>query len=471
MSLKSTIGASTITLCLCGALSSPAFSATKRHIPTPGQTKLDKRINYLQHEIDTLQKAKKNKKTHAAKSSSCSKGHCGYNPGHISLGPYLNKDAAFNGSELIINTPSVRENSRLLLAQYKLEQECQQMGIAPFQYPHMTFSGKLEGLASYANPYAGSNVNNIDFSGAELDTYIQGTPWVSGFMALDYDNIQKQNGSRVFLNRAFVTIGNLSKSPVYASIGQVYLPFGRYSSLLVTSPSTQLLGRTRARTIELGYQKTGDNALHAELYAFQGLTTNIRKSNNNNEWGADAGYNYKIGKVSGEFGGSFISNIADSQGFQATAFLPPERLDHRVPAYDVYGSIGIGPFALISEFVQSTRSFSLSDAAFANHGARPSAYHVEGDYTFTSFGKPSTFGIAYGGSSQALALGLPQNRYSAVYNIVIWKDTQLAIEYRHDNNYSRSSVTTDPANPTSATVAGDLGQSDNVISAQFDMYF
>lgn len=480
--MSSKLSVSAIGLCVCSALSCSAY-AQNQHINSNQQ--INQRINYLQHQIDELKtqvsKNKKRKKQ-TSKSSSSALPHpdhygamhrrkCQYSPSRVSIGPYLTKDTLYDGSELIVNTPSVREAASLLMAQAKLQEECEELAVSGPAYPRLVFSGYLEGQASYSNPYQGSSVNNINLSGAELDTWIQASPWIHGFMALDYDPDDLNNGSKLFLNRAFIVLGNLNRFPVYTEIGQIYVPFGRYSSLFITAPTTQGLGRTRARSLVLGFQQTGDNRFNAEIYGFQGLTNNINKTNTTNEGGADAGYTFSLGKVSGYLGGSVISNLADSQGFQATSFLNNETQIHGVSAYDFYGSLTIKPVTFIAEFIKAMSSFNIVDVAYQNNGARPSAYNFEVDFSFNTGSKESAIGLTYQGSSQALALGLPEHRYGVVYSVVIWENTQLRLEYRHDINYPTSAATTDPVNPTPGNVASDLGQSDNAVTAQFDLYF
>ncbi|MBW5803075.1 LbtU family siderophore porin [Coxiella endosymbiont of Ornithodoros amblus] len=449
---------SALGLCISGALSTTLAST-----PTTTNQQITKRIDYLQAQINKLrtqQKKERQKKSYK------------YRLSPLSIGPYLHKTPAFDGSDLVINIPSVREDVRLLLLQHQLEKECRALGVPPLpKMPRVVFSGKLEGQTSYGSTYAGSRNANINFSGAEFDTYVQANPWVSGYMALDYDPDELLNGSRVFMNRAFIMIGNLSQFPFYLSVGQVYVPFGRYSSMMITIPMTQALGRTRARAITLGYQQTGNNALHAELYGYQSLTNNFYHSNHNNQWGTDVGYEFSNGdRVSGEIGASFISNLADSQGMQAMAFLDDETLRHRVPAMGVYGSLAIKPVVFIVEYVNALKIFDIHDVNFANRGARPSAFHAEANYMFKTGPKPSSIGIAYGHTTQALAVALPQDRYSVFYNVNIWKDTNFALEYRHDVNYTRNAIST-ITNPTTDKIVAGLGKSENVVTAQFDLYF
>lgn len=442
------------------------------------------KIDNLQNQINLLKKQLKKKQKQRSTTSAikgfftgageitvpCKTGTCTYNPARISIGPYVDKDQLYDGSELVINVPTVREQARLLLQQQQLYQELQQLGIPEPVYPRLQFSGKLEGLLTYTSPYSGNGNTNVNFSGAELDTIVQASSFVTGYMALDYDPGQANNGSRVFMNRAFITIGNLAKSPFYSTIGQLYTSFGRYSGGMVTSPTTLVLGRTRARTLELGVQQTGSNAFHAELYTYQGLTSPVGSTNTNNQWGGDAGYTYKIGKVTGEIGASYISNLGDSQGIQGAVFATSTVQIHDVQALDGYASLSFGPMLFIGEYITALQTFNYLNVNYANQGARPTALHVEADYTFKTGTKPSSLGAGYDTTTQALAIGLPQQSYEIFYNVNVFKDTNLALEYRHDINYSSSAISTG-TNPTPSSVIPTLGRSDNVLSAMFDLYF
>lgn len=417
------------------------------------------------------EKSEKSKAIVAAKSSkkaSCAndKSKC-YLHSRFQIGPYINKDRLFDGSELIINTPTVREDARLLLQQYKLLHDCATLGIPLPQLPRMTISGKLEGLYTYNNPYTGKNNSDISIDAAELDLFIQATSWLSGYMALDYDPTRSISAGSVFMNRAFVILGNLNVTPFYASAGKMYVPFGRYSSNMVTSPATLVLGRTRANAVVLGYQQTGANALHAEVYIFQGQTHYLNDGEKNHlEYGSDIGYAYKLGNISGEFGGGIISNLADSQSFHNSIYNNGYTfISQRIPALDVYGSMAYKQFNFIAEYIQALRAFDQNTVAFDNHGAQPSAFNTELSYNFKSFNRPSSVAVGYSHASQAVVIGIPENSYRAVYNINIWRNTNLAIELRHDVNYSLQ----DAAGTNVDT--SQLGKSANTISVEFDYFF
>lgn len=477
-----------------------AFTITLAGNAPESDQQINKRINYLKVKAQisgpsTERSAQQKQKKTPSRMTSCYQAkkynNRQYQEYHTSsslgIGPYLNKDAIFDGSKLIINVPTVREDSRLLAQQYQLIQECHELDIPTPDLPRLTLTGKLESQISYGSAYTGGLQKDNIFNGAELDAYVQGNSWVSGYMALDYAPDEHRYGSRLFMNRAFIAIGNLSQFPFYISIGQVYIPFGRYSSLMVTAPVTQALGRTKARTLTFGYyQKMGknNNVLHTEVYGFQGLSNNnnLARSNQNNEWGTDVGYEFDNGcRLSGEIGAGYISSFVDFQEIQDKMLFNIENIRHHVPALNVYGTLAINPVVFFTEYVGAMRSFDVNDIisiSFTNQGARrrrPTAFHTEASYRFRTGSKTSSIGVGYGHTSQALALGLPQDRYSIFYNINIWRDTNLALEYRHDINYRDSAIVSLTGNPmpdaVPVNVVTDFGKIDNVVTAQFDLFF
>lgn len=440
---------STVSLCVVGA--TPSLAVTDEQI--------NKRINYLQVQINKLRIQKKQTVCHGKN------GKCIYHASRLEIGPYMNTKAAFDGSTLVINIPAVREDARILIRQYQLEQECHHLGIPAPPLPRITLSGKLDAQVTYGSAYVGVSGANVNFSGAEaeLDAYIKGNSWISGYMALDHDSDWSLDGSRIFMNRAFITIGNLCRFPFYSSIGQVYIPFGRYSSLMISPPVTLGLGRIRACAFSVGYQQAGDNTLHAEVYGYQGVAGALFRRDQNNQWGADFGYEFNnCGRANGEVGASFISNLINSK-INAV-------LHHTVQAVNFYGSFSIDPMVFIAEYVGALKSFDATDVSFANQGARPTAFHTEVIYMFHTSSKPSSIGIGYGHTTQALALGLPQDRYSIFYNVNVLMDTNFAMEYRHDVHYSSSSISVG-INSTSSNISANVGKTDNVVTAQFDLYF
>ncbi|PIQ44276.1 MAG: hypothetical protein COV52_07235 [Gammaproteobacteria bacterium CG11_big_fil_rev_8_21_14_0_20_46_22] len=415
-------------------------------------------------------------------------------PGYVHFGnsvvlaPATGVPAHYDGSSFIINAPSINENIELLNRTKKaMEYYKKEMGEWP-SLPRLVLSGDVVGIAQYSNTYQGKSNSDIDLTGADLMAQAVVTPWVSGLMEFSYDNsaaVDTDRGldnSRIYLNQGYVTIGNFMKSPIFGSLGQLYVPFGRYSSIMISDPLTKYLGKTKARALEVGYRSQHDNRPYAEAFVYRGAASTSSDPRINNG-GVDVGYNGKVGKFTANVGVSAVRNMADVDGMQDTgssaAFTgfnqssTAENIDHVVHAADVHTNLGYGNFTVLAEYLSALRRFSANDISYNGRGAKPSAYTVEGDYNFHMLNMPVTFGLSYGRSYQALGFNIPEARYLAALQLAIRRYTLLTFEFRHDTNYGKSSSATHNEAGTIQTAydPSALGKSSNAITAQLGIYF
>jgi hypothetical protein len=413
----------------------------------------------------------------------------------VTTSPYMGIRSAYDASDLIVNYSSMNEDLRLLQRRQSLDHDLEDLGISSAYGPYAIMSGAVEGQAAYIDPYnsdLNGTASSVNLSRAELDTFAAVSPWAQGFMSLSFDNSNFQpqlegsgdaiNNSRIYLQRGFLTIGNLDRSPLYLTMGQMYVPFGDYANYMLSNPSTKALARTTARAALLGLSTHG---LYASGYAYSGSSADT--SNDINEFGGNLGYKFSGAKVGGNFGAGMISNIADSSGMQNTGLSTgfegfgetssTEEILNKVPAADAHGELDIGKLSLISEFILPTRSFNIQDLMFNNSGAKPRAWHAEGDYTFTMLAKPSVLGFAYDESWQSLALAIPKNSYTGIFSISIWKNTIESLEFRHDVNYPATDVSggrcesTDGSGTSTFCLNTPAGGQQNMVTGQIGVYF
>lgn len=403
----------------------------------------------------------------------------------VSTGPYVGVPLQFAGNDLIINSPSVNTDVQLLDVRKEITNQLHAMGgerAKESDHSHLLLSGVVEAQANYTNKGGSPSTTDVSVTNVSIDSIFLGpSSWTLGFIELSYDDAApvssvytsnsnyRNSNSRVYVNKAFITIGDFSQSPFYGSVGQFYVPFGTYSSTMVTSPLTKAMMRTKARAILLGFQQQDKNAFYGSAYLFRGDShaNSVAKVNNG---GLNVGYKFKGDTVSGKVGGGVIANIADSAGMQSSGFSSNEQLVHRVPGYNLRGLLSFGQHVdVIGEFVSATTNFNPYDMSYNGHGAKPWATALEADYSFTILNdKPSSIGIGYSQTHEALSLGLPLSRYSMTFNTSLWRNTIESLEFRHDLEYASTATATAAAN---SAVARQTGKADNAVTAQFDYYF
>ncbi|BBB15841.1 uncharacterized protein RVIR1_13960 [Candidatus Rickettsiella viridis] len=406
--------------------------------------------------------------------------------------PYIGINSEYNASDLVVNQPYVNEDLYLLQQRKQLWNYLHPEGNHPWSNtPIINLSGKVEAQVIHADDFGGNfhngSINDIDLTGIELDTEILVNKWVTGLIAFVYDNSppstspRRIDNSNVFLERGFLTVGNLAEFPVYGTIGQFYMPFGQYSSAMISDPFTKTLGRTKARAISIGFSKelNAENNLNLAAFVFRGPTRTSIGNNGLHNYGANVDYTFKKPKWSLDLAGSYIRSIADAVGmqhngnsgnntFNGFATNDGTEVLNPVGGLDGRGTLSVGPVSLTAEYVTAASTFSASTLSFNQKGAKPSAFHTEVAYKFAAWDKPSAFIVGYDHSKDALALLIPQKRYSATASTSIWKDTIESIEFRHDIDYKTTDVATGSTglNPITGT-----GNSGNTVTFQIGLYF
>lgn len=401
--------------------------------------------------------------------------------------PYLGSRPAFDGSDYIVNISSINRDIRLMEQRRRLYQGYRRLDYPQPDVPVVTFSGKVEPMASLNQPYqGGSMLGALTLGSSELDAAALLNDMVEGFIGFAYnESPQFIGGPRVAnagvaLNMGFVNIGNLDKSPIYFTGGQLYAPFGRYSSSMISATLPMVLGRTKSRPFILGYKSQHPQGPFLAVYGFQGDTT----LGGTGVGGVNAGYVLESIAGRGELGISYISSINNSGGMQLNGATPRTTFGgfasltngseavRQVAGLGIHAVANIDRYSLTAEWVQSVGAFRPQDLSFNGDGAKPSAGQLEGAVTFHSFDRPSSVALGYQWTNQALALNLPKQRLNVVYNISIWRDTVESVEYRYDRDYSAQTIA------NGATAAGftnlntmGTGHAANTLLAQIGVYF
>jgi hypothetical protein len=413
--------------------------------------------------------------------------------------PYLHPNVAYDGGDLIANFSSINRDADMLQQRAVFEKGLHSLG---FVYPSsgtlLELSGEVQGQIYSQHGYGSQSSSDIDLSDAELDMQAIINRWVTAYANFVYDDSPTAGGNRtfnsnVYVDNAFLTLGNLNASPWRATIGQLYIPFGLYNSFLVSNPVNKTIFRTEARPLLIGYGIPGALGFAGSIYTFTGDTRTgpillntegegvqpDRSPNDQiNRYGIDLNYGFHIAQAQATVGASYINNVADSQGMQATGYADnfegfnqnsgSQVLAHTVPGMDFRGKLSFSQLTLLGEYTTATQDFNVANLSFNGRGAQPSDYHLEGVYAFNIFdNKPATFALGYDHSYQALALNVPEQQIAAALNISFIRNTLVSLEYRHQINYSSGDTATGSLGP----IITPDGSNSNAVTAQFSVYF
>lgn len=401
--------------------------------------------------------------------------------------PYLGSRPAFDGSDYIVNISSINRDIRLMQQRRNLYRAYEKEGYSAPNMPILMFSGKAEPMG-YFGHHGSNNQNSGDwtFASSELDLAAFLNDKVEGYMSIAYNQAPPPGGgqrvanSLFGLNMGFINIGDLDESPFYLTAGQLFVPFGRYSTGMVSAPLTMIFSRTRTRPVILGYKSQSDTGPFAAAYGYRS-DTNL---GNHAVGGLNWGYIANHRDFTGEVGVSVISSVDDASGMQYTGSVPGTTFAgfasalngsenvQKTPVGGAHMTVSFDRYNLTGEWITNLKSFRKQDLSYNGHGVLASAGQIEGGVTFMSFNRPAGFYLGYQWTNELLALNLPKNRFITTYNISIWKDTVESIEYRHDMDYG----TNDFAN--GASQAGMVNQNTigtgstyDMISLQIGVYF
>lgn len=395
--------------------------------------------------------------------------------------PFLGERDLYSPYDLVVNYSSLNEDLTLMKQRQRLENYAKAHGEPLPDRPLVDISGDVEGKYIYNHDYVGPSQQDLDLTEAKAIFVGEISKWVTADLTFEYENEPPVTGARYTnsetkLSRAFLTIGNLNENPLYFTLGQIYVPFGTYTSYTISDPVTETLARIKARAAQLGFYQSG---LNVSAFAFKD-DTYVSNPHAINTWGTNFSYSGDVEKFGYKFGAGYISNIADSMGMQQTygSFLGfghavhlerlNEQLHNYVPAADLNANLSYGRFVLLGEYVRTLRSFNVQDLSFNNHGAMPTAGDLELAYNFSILGKEATAVIDGGFTHDALAINLPQKTAAASVAVSIWKYSIESLEFRHDRNYA----STDSASGMGLPSFSPSGFRDrNVVTAKIGVYF
>ncbi|MBF0340650.1 MAG: LbtU family siderophore porin [Magnetococcales bacterium] len=312
----------------------------------------------------------------------------------------------------------------------------------------INLSGVVDVRANTMKNYAKVHSSDVVIDTVKLAADVKVSDLVKGRMVLLHEEPLNTSTTTmpdpafVDIDEATITLGDTDKHPLYLTAGRKTVPFGRFTTTLISDPLTQQLGETKESVAEVGFKSNG---AYGSVYAFNG-NANKKGKDTIDQFGADLGYGGKVREVTFDFGASMTNSLEDSEVVTARVAAVPganiTNMQQHVSGAALHASAGFGGVTLLGEFITAMDRFDLTELPWNGRGAKPRSWNLEAAYGFQILGKETTTSIAWQGSDEALALGLPENRFMLGASMGVYEKTTLAFEWMHDKDYGTSDTGT-----------------------------
>lgn len=321
-------------------------------------------------------------------------------------------------------------------------------------------SGVIEAEAAYAAlDVSGSDgrdehTGDIALSSVEVGIDVAASGHVTGHILFLYED-----GEDLSVDEGFIEISGGEICPLYLKAGEMYVPFGRFESCMISDPLTLDLGETRETAVEAGFDSAG---FYGSAYVFNRERSYGGSSDHLDNYGVQIGYAMERDGIRWDVGAGYISTMLDSGGFgewidgEAGSLADAgitSSLSNDVPGMGVHALVSMAGFTVIGEYVTLLEKpeWAMSDAIPGSLAAAGiasvykrgniAAWTTEIAYTCQVAGREATIAGGLQGSRDAGDF-LPERRYVGSVGVSLFESTTLALECCRDEFQGGDTSTT-----------------------------
>ncbi len=332
------------------------------------------------------------------------------------------------------NTASVKdediEQQVTKILRHKEEERMQKEDFGHMINKYIDFSGLVEVEGSSSQDFEGNNESEFELATVELGFVGKMSDWASAHLTLLYE---EGGDDKVLVDDAHIILGNTDKFPLYLDAGRQYVPFGNFTTNMISDPLTLEIAETQETALQIGFKAAG---AYGSVFAFNGDTNEGGGDSQIEQFGANIGYALERDSFSLDIGMSYMNSIGDSDGLGDILKEKNLLTADYVSGIGAYAITHIGPVSLIGEYITA-----LDDIGNETN-FQPMAFNIETGYAFHIRGLESTVAIAYQGTDD-MAGYLPESRFLGSFAIGIFPGTTFAVEWAHDKDYDKADGGTD----------------------------
>ena len=301
----------------------------------------------------------------------------------------------------------------------------------------LKIGGTIEVDASYKNDDDGDSLK-VSTLALSMDARLSN--WSSAHVLLLRED--EDPAVTKVIDEAYITVGDprTSSTGTYFRAGRMAVPFGNFSTKLISDPLTLELAETKETVFQIGFERNG---WKGSGYMFNGDSVKGGEDSSLDQYGLNFGYAVETDSWDIDVGIGFINSMEDSDGISAA--LGPEgkntigTMVGYIPGLSAHAALTSGPYSLVVEYITALKEFDKgnNELLSGNEGAKPQAWHSELSYDFGILGRHANVAVGYQGSKEAEEVdGLPKNRFLGGLSVEVEKNTTLGLEYYHDKNYT-----------------------------------
>lgn len=306
----------------------------------------------------------------------------------------------------------------------------------------------INGLLEFGAAYHSTDMNHGDFehdsdlsmTTVQLGIEAEINDWVNAEMVLLYEDASGaidayediRDGTDFDVDEAIITIANKDVTPAFMKAGKMYVPFGARlthfpDDMGIDSPLTLLLGETLEKAVLIGAEYAG---FTVSAYTFNGDVEEAGGGDNVIEtYGFDANYAFEDEGLGLDLlvGGSYISNIADSDWTEEVLDHYDLEIDDYVEGADAYLHVGYQGFFVEAEYMAAVDHVNVEGEDLG----KPTVWNIEAGYNY-NWWRNLEIALQYAGSDDCGSLRLPRDRYGINFNQEIFDNTVLSVGYMYD---------------------------------------
>ncbi len=260
--------------------------------------------------------------------------------------------------------------------------------------------------------------------------------------------LYEEDDTEFDVDQGIITIDGADVVPLYVDLGKMYVPFGRFESHFIRDPLTLELGETNESAAVGGFR---NDLLELSVGAFNGdIDETGEGSHHIDNYLASACFTLPettVPDLNLTAGISWVSNIADSDGFQEEIEEAAEEAREEATIkkhIDGFNAFIIASFQdkyfFNAEYLGAMNDIEM-DTFDEGEFYRPEAWTIEFAYGFTDRLK---FAVCYEGSDDCGDF-LPKKQFGGGARYDLFKYTSVALEYmygKYENKDTRHLMTT-----------------------------